>query len=140
MKDFCNSLYYSLFFDESWNLIVWKCQMDVIIRYWDNKENKGKFCCLDSLFLESLNADNVLQILKTAVKDLKEESILKFAKKGLNVNWDKLDVALAEEGHTQKKHSTWGDAFNMLLTEPSRLLSARQQLLGKIMKAMFSLL
>ena len=67
IKDINNSLYYSLSFDEGLNSIVQKCQMDINIRYWDNKEKKVKTRYLDSQFLERPNADKLLQSLKTAI-------------------------------------------------------------------------
>ena len=67
IKDINNSLYYSLSFDEGLNSIVQKCQMDINIRYWDNKEKKVKTRYLDSQFLERPNADKLFQSLKTAI-------------------------------------------------------------------------
>ena len=104
IKDINNSLYCSLSFDESLNSIVQKCQMDTNIRHWDDKEKKVKTRYLDSQFLERPNADNLLQILKTATKDLKEESILQLAMDGPNVNWEvlrKLHDTLVEDGHNK---------------------------------------
>ena len=70
IKDINNSLYYSLSFEESLNSVVQKCQMDINIRYWDNKEEKVKTRYLDSQFLERPNADNLLQSLNLQWTDL----------------------------------------------------------------------
>ena len=127
IKDVNNSLYYSLSFDESLNSIVQKCQMDINIRYWDNKEKKVKTRYLDSQFLERPNADHLLQSLKTDIKDLKEESILQLAMDGPNINWEvlrKLDDTLVEDGHN-KTLNIGSCVLNTLFMKLSRLVPVR---------------
>ena len=141
IKDINNSLYYSLSFDKSLNSIVQKCQMDINIRYWDSKEKKVKTRYLDSQFLEQPNADNLLQRLKTAIKDLKEESILQLAIDRPNVNWEvlrKLDDTLVED--CLNKTLNIGSCAQHVIHGAFQTGSSKiEWQLDKVMKAMFSL-
>ena len=113
--------------------------MDINIRYWDIKEKKVKTRYLDSQFLERPNADNLLQSLKTAIKDLKEESILQLAMDGSDVNWEilrKLGDTLVEDGHN-KTVNIEGCAQHVIHGAFQTGSSKTGWQLDKIVKAMF---
>ena len=82
-----------------------------------------------------------MQSLKTAIKDLKEESILQFAMDGPNINWEvlrKLDDTLVEDGHN--KMLNIGSCAQHVIHGAFQIGSSKTEWqLNKIMKVMFSL-
>ena len=82
-----------------------------------------------------------MQSLKTAIKDLKEESILQLAMDGPNINWEvlrKLDDTLVEDGHN--KMLNIGSCAQHVIHGAFQIGSSKTEWqLNKIMKVMFSL-
>ena len=56
--------YYTLLFDESWNQINQKKQMDMIVRFWDSESNKGTERYFNSEFMGHATAAAMLTHLK----------------------------------------------------------------------------
>ena len=64
------SPWYSVSFDESLNKEQQKCQMDVNIRYWNDKRNIAETAYLDSQFLLWPNAENLKSELIASMSNL----------------------------------------------------------------------
>ena len=104
MKQIKDIICYSISFDEALNSIVQKCQMDVSICCWNDKEQMLKTCYFDLQFLERSNTDDLLDSIKLSTERLRNESLLQLTMDGPNVNWEvltKLDDKLAEDGYAK---------------------------------------
>ena len=67
--------YYSLPFDESYNRIMKKGQMNLLIRFWDRLQTR----CLDSSFLGKASANDIYEKLTTAAKVLNRTRFLQLS-------------------------------------------------------------
>ena len=96
------SPWYSVSFDESLNKEQQKCQMDVNIRYWNDKRNIAETAYLDSQFLLRPNAENLKSELIESMSNLDMAKFLQLSMDGPNTNWNVLDLVnghLVENGH-----------------------------------------
>ena len=96
------SPWYSVSFDESLNKEQQKCQMDVNIRYWNDKRNIAKTAYLDSRFLLRPNTENLKSELIESMSKLDMAKFLQLSMDGPNTNWNVLDLVnghLVENGH-----------------------------------------
>ena len=78
--------FYSLSFDESYNSVVKKEQLDVLVRYYDVERSKvvDRYVC--SKFLGHTRADNLLDSIREAVHELELEKIINIGMDGPAVN------------------------------------------------------
>jgi hypothetical protein len=83
---------YSVSFDESLNRIFQLEQMDMNIRYWDEKEGLVKVNYFTSRFFERPNAENILNELRTALKPVPEQRMIQLSMDGPNTNWKVLEL------------------------------------------------
>ena len=77
---------FSLSFDESSNISVQKCQIDIIIQFWDSETNCVATRYLRSEFLGRSTAENVLQTFLAGISDPDQSKILRVASDDQNVN------------------------------------------------------
>lgn len=73
-------------FDESLNKISQRGQMDVFIRYFDNKSNKVFTRYYGSSFLGHAKADDLVENFYKVLKELPKENMLQISMDGPNVN------------------------------------------------------
>uniref|UniRef100_A0A1I8H1V1 Dimer_Tnp_hAT domain-containing protein n=1 Tax=Macrostomum lignano TaxID=282301 RepID=A0A1I8H1V1_9PLAT len=73
-------------YDEALNKITQKSQMDVHVRFWDNKRHQVQSQYLGSAFLGSTKAENLLEALESVLKNLPLSSVLQVSMDGPNVN------------------------------------------------------
>lgn len=86
-----NSLTYSILFDESLNHHLQEEQMDLQVRYWDEKNVQAQTRYFDSRFFLRPNADNIVEQLLEALKPLIANSMLMLSMDGPNTNWAVLE-------------------------------------------------
>ena len=84
--------YYSLSFDESYNRIMKKGQMDLLIRFWDSAKNRAQTKYLDSSFLRKASANDIHEKFTSAAKELNPTRFLQVLSDGPNVNLTFLDI------------------------------------------------
>lgn len=80
-----------LCFDESLNKILQRGQMDVVVRYFDDK---AKACCtqyLTSTFLGRARAEDLLLKFTEALSGLPLANVVQISMDGPSVNWSFLD-------------------------------------------------
>ena len=85
-KDINRSPFYSYSFDESMNPVLQNCQMDVVIRFWDEEKNCTQTRYLDSKFLNRPNANELLNNIYDSLSNLKEDRLLQLSMDGPTVN------------------------------------------------------
>lgn len=78
--------YYSIAFDESLNKICQKEQMDIHVRFWNEKENGVVSRYLTSVFLGHSTALDLVEALEKAINKLNTRRILQISMDGPNVN------------------------------------------------------
>ena len=78
--------FYSLSFDESYNSILKKEQLDVLVRFYDADREKVVDRYLCSKFLGHTRADNILDSLREAIHELELEKIINIGMDGPAVN------------------------------------------------------
>ena len=78
--------HYVCLFDESYNNIVEKGQMDMPIRYWDTSLNTVKTSYYNSQFMGKAAAKDVLKTFKECVNGMDEDKLLQVSMDGPNVN------------------------------------------------------
>ena len=69
-------------FDESMNSIVKNKQMDVSIRFWNNSKRQAETRYLRSEFLHRPNAENLANLLSSALKHLDQKNLPQFSMGG----------------------------------------------------------
>ena len=77
---------YVFCFDESLNNETQNCEMDVLIRFFDAKDNKVKNCYLDSQYLGHSMHSDLIRGYDEAVKDLDEKKLVQISMDGPNVS------------------------------------------------------
>ena len=77
--------HYVLLFDESFNKIVNKGQMDLHIRFWNSLENQVCTRYFNSVFLGKARALDIYQKFKECKENLPDESVLQTSTDGPNV-------------------------------------------------------
>ena len=88
---------YAFSFDESVNRVLQSEQMDVIICFWDNQENKVCSRYFDSRFLGHATAQNFLENLKGSLDKLNPAGLIQISMDGPNTNWKLLDELIKEQ-------------------------------------------
>ena len=90
-RDINQSPFYSYSFEESMNSVLQNCQMDVVIRYWDESNNVTQTRCLDSKFSNRPNAEELLSSICESLTNLREEKLLQLSVDGPAVNLELFD-------------------------------------------------
>ena len=73
-------------FDESYNSVIKKGQMDVLVRYWDVRLNKVNTRYVKSEFMGKAAANDVLAKFETASSELDRTIFIQVSSDGPNVN------------------------------------------------------
>lgn len=81
------SPFFVVCFDEALNKVVQKCQMDIVIRYWDSKSMKVETRYLTSSFLQHATASDLLYHFENALKSFPLDKVIQVSMDGPNVNW-----------------------------------------------------
>ena len=82
---------YSILFDESLNHQLQEEQMDVQVRFWNDKAGEVQTRYLESKFFKRPNADKILDELLKATDVLPSEPMVMLSMDGPNTNWKVLD-------------------------------------------------
>ena len=85
-------IYYSLSFDESYNRIMKKGQMDLLIRFRDSAKDRVQTRYLDSSFLGKASANDIYEKFTSAAKVLNPTRFLQVSSDGPNVNLAFLNI------------------------------------------------
>lgn len=83
-------------FDESFNKVSNKQQMDLGIRFWNTNENRVHVRFVTSVFLHNTTAEDLLKGIKTCIKETNLQKIVQLSMDGPNVNF-KVQRLLNEE-------------------------------------------
>ena len=78
-------------FDEAFNQISKKGQMDIVLRFWDNSINQVSSRYLSSAFMGHSTAKDILENFLDASSELKMCNLLQVSMDGPNVNWSFLE-------------------------------------------------
>ena len=95
---------YVVCFDESLNNETQNCEMDVLIRFFDAKDNKVKTRYLDSQHLGHSTHSDLIRGYNEAVKDLDENKLVQISMDGPNINLKMLQKI--NEEHTANELSS----------------------------------
>ena len=87
-----NSPWYSASFDENLNKNQQKCQMDVNLRYWNDKRNITETSYLDTTFLPRPNVENLKCELVGSMTVVNMAKFLQLSMDGPNTNWNVLNL------------------------------------------------
>ena len=79
-------------FDESYNRVIKKGQMDVLVRYWDINLSRVNTRYVSSEFMGKASASDVLEKFETASSDLDKTKFIQVSSDGPNVNLKFLDL------------------------------------------------
>ena len=78
--------YIVISFDESYNNVIKRGQMDVLVRFWDSIVNKVSTQYVNIEFLGKYSASDVLQKFKDAYFELPKQKCIQISSDGPNVN------------------------------------------------------
>ena len=81
-----------IFLDESYNNVIKRAQMDVLIRLWDSNVNKVSTRYVNSEFLGKSSAVDVLQKFEDASFELPKQKCIQISSDGPNVSLNFLDL------------------------------------------------
>ena len=96
------SSWISVSFDESHNVHQQKCQMDVNVRYWNDKTNCAETSYFNSKFLLRPNATNLTNAVLESIDGLDQSKFLHLSMDGPTTNWNVLQMVddhLVESGY-----------------------------------------
>ena len=79
-------------FDESYNSVIKKGQMDVVVRYWDVRLNKVNTCYVKSEFIGKAAANDVLAKFEAASSELDRTKFIQVSSDRPNVNLKFLEL------------------------------------------------
>ena len=86
------SPFYTVSFDESLNSQVQMSQMDVGVRYWNNRKNIAETRYFDSEFMRRPNADVLLKNFDESISSVNRGQFLQLVMDGPQVNWNVLKL------------------------------------------------
>ena len=86
------SPFYTVSFDESLNSQVQMSQMDVGVRYWNNRKNIAETHYFDSKFMRQPNADVLLKNLDESISSVNRGQFLQLTMDAPQVNWNVLKL------------------------------------------------
>lgn len=87
-------------FDESFNKIAQRTQMDLSVRFWDDTSNTVHSRYLGSVFLNQCKATDLLEAFKSGLEGIDCSKILQVSMDGPNVNWSFLKLLKQDISHT----------------------------------------
>ena len=82
-----NSDCYTVLFDESLNRISQTCQMEILLRYWDNIAKMVKVWFWNSSYLGHATHKDLLEGFNSSVSDLYLSKMIQLLMDGPNVSW-----------------------------------------------------
>ena len=85
-----SSVKYVISFDET-NKVLQSEQMDTIVPFWDNQENKVCSRYFDSKFLGHTTPEKLLQSLKTSLDKLNPANLIQISMDSPHMNWKLLE-------------------------------------------------
>ena len=85
------SPFFIVLFDESLNKVLQNEQIDNQLRFWNESSVQAKTRYFDSQFLLRPSANNLLEPLTAAIKDLSQEKLIQLSIDGPSTNWFVLD-------------------------------------------------
>ena len=96
-----NTPHYSISFDESLNMKMQECQLDIILRYWDAEAAQVKVRYFDSKFLLRPNEANLSKLIAETLHTVDDgQKQVQLAMDGPHLNWSikkSMDSARAEK-------------------------------------------
>lgn len=101
-----NADYLVVGFDEAFNKVAKKQQMDLAVRFWDNAENEVKTRYLTSAFLESSKAVDLGETISDTIGDNLKPKMIQVSMDGPNVNFCMLDGLKIELSKNNPDHRT----------------------------------
>ena len=116
-------------------------KMDIQVHFWDENSVQAKTRYFDSQFLLRPNANNLLESLTTAIKDLSQEKLVQLSIDGQSTNWFVLDkLSLQHEGYELPPLENVGSCgLHMLHGAFKTAFQATDWSLDKILKTMWNL-
>ena len=81
------SEYYSASFDESQNSVIQMGQMDLVVNYWDDVQNRVCTWYLDSTFVGHSRSNDLLEHFLLGLQSLDKVKLIQVSMDGPNVNW-----------------------------------------------------
>ena len=79
-------------FDEAFNEVSEKGQMDLVSRYWDKNTNRVTVRYLNSAFMGHATSEDILESFKSALNHFEIEKIMQISMDGPSVNWKFLEL------------------------------------------------
>ena len=91
LKSINTSPFFSISFGESLNSILQQEQMDLQVRYWDEKSMTSQTRYLDSKFIRRPNAVNLANAINSGIIDLSADKLSQLSMDGPSTNWSVLE-------------------------------------------------
>ena len=82
---------FTLSFDESFNKVLQKEQVDLLVRFWDKQKNEVVSWYLGSQFLGHTRANDLLECLVGELSALREKNLVQLSMDGPKTNWKLFD-------------------------------------------------
>ena len=79
-------------FDEAFNEVSKKGQMDLLSRYWDENTNRVAVRYLNSAFMRHATSEDILELFKSALNPIDIGKIIEISMDGPSVNWKFLEL------------------------------------------------
>ena len=79
-------------FDEAFNEVSKKGQMDLLSRYWDENTNRVAVRYLNSAFMGHATSEDILELFKSALNPIDIGKIIEISMDGPSVNWKFLEL------------------------------------------------
>ena len=92
LYDVKSSSFFTVSFDESLNTDLQMCQMNVVVRFWNDKTGLAETKYFDPQFLRRPTVQNLFGSLYESMSELKKTKSFQLAVDGPNVNWNVLDL------------------------------------------------
>ena len=81
------SEYYTASFDESLNSVIQMGQMDLVVNYWDDVQNRVCTRYLDSTFVGHSRSNDLLEHFLLDLQSLNKVKVIQVSMNGPNVSW-----------------------------------------------------
>ena len=94
------SEWYTVSFDESLNKTVQECEMDLLVRYWDNQTNNVQVRFWNSMFLGHSTATDLVQNFNEGLAGMDPSKNIQISMDGPNVNLKFLETVKKEREET----------------------------------------
>ena len=86
-EDLGSADFLSVCFDESLNKATQNCEMDLVLRYWDNIENKVQVRYWNSMFMGHGAASDLFAKFNECLKGIDLTKLIQVSVDGPSVNW-----------------------------------------------------